>query len=110
MSGESVNHGCTRCGRPVATDVLRIGISFTIDEVVQLAKDTTVPKMQARLLCALGTIDRDAENRTRMELASLEPGCPTCDALEAQLAIAEADKDEMAGILSDMQNEWEPKQ
>jgi hypothetical protein len=85
VSGESVNRGCTRCGRPVATDSLRVGVSFTPDEVAKLARDTTDPRMQARLLCALGTIDRDLERRTRMELASTEPGCASCVVLTEQL-------------------------
>jgi hypothetical protein len=45
----------------------------------------TDQRMQERLLCALGTVDRDLEQRTRMALASDEPGCKTCPTLADEI-------------------------
>lgn len=89
--GARIN-GCVSCGRRVITDDVRVGVSLSPDEVARLARDTTSPELQSRLLCALGTVDRDLERRTRMELTNTEPGCATCailtdtiDALQAEL-------------------------
>jgi hypothetical protein len=90
MSAETSSHGCLRCGRFVATDVPRVGISFAPHEVAQLAKDARDPAIRERLLCALGTVDGLLEQVTRAEI-ELEQEvareeCPTCSEIEAARA------------------------
>lgn len=114
MSGEVVNNscrncgarinGCVRCGRPVVFDAVRVGVSFMPSELEQLAKQATDAHVRERLLCALGTVDEAAERRTRMDLESVADGCPSCTVLEARLATAEADADELRGIVDDLEN------
>lgn len=115
MSGESVSSGCVRCGRPVVTDDVRVGVSFAPADIARLARDTTDPKMRDRLLCALGTVDRDLEAHTRAELLNDTPGCKTCEtladeitSLERKLRDAHSDNEELAGIMTDMENTWRP--
>jgi hypothetical protein len=101
--GARIN-GCVSCGRRVITDDVRVGVSFTPEEAIELIKSTTVERTRDRLLCALGMLDRDLERRTRMELASTEPGCPSCPLLEQRLGIAEEKIDELQGIVDDLEN------
>lgn len=105
--GARIN-GCVSCGRRVITDDVRVGVSFTPEEAIELIKSTTAERTRDRLLCALGMLDRDLERRTRMELASTEPGCPSCLLLEQRLGIAEGTIDELQGIVDDLENSgWE---
>lgn len=108
MSGEGIREGCSRCGRMVVTDTPRVGISFTPDEVAQLARDTTSPALQARLLCALGTVDRDLEDHARAALLSDADGCPSCAVLVEQVATLEGERDELCKLLDSMDaSAWE---
>lgn len=111
MSGESVNQGCVRCGRPVATDELRVGVSFAPADIAKLAIDTTDPRMRDRLLCALGTVDRDLERTTREYLNSSLAACPSCLTLvdhladaEQKLAAAHADNEELQARICDLED------
>ena len=112
MSGENTNNACAvcarqicnRCGRIVQNDAPRVGLSFTPDELVGLIMSTVSKTLQERMLCALGMLDQSAEQRTRMELASDEPACPSCPLLEQRLGIAEETIDELQGIVDDLEN------
>lgn len=101
-------NGCVRCGRPVAVNDLRVGVSFSIEDVERLALGAPTQALQERLLCALGTIDRDAENRLRMDLARLD--VVEVDPLSVQLAAAQSEIEELRGVICDMENTWQPRQ
>lgn len=60
---------CVRCGRLLHTGEGRVLMSFEPADLESLILDTKDPAIQARLLCALGTIDLMRERQLRMELA-----------------------------------------
>lgn len=61
---------CVRCGLILNTGEGRVIVSFVAADLESLIRDTSDPQQQARLLCALGTIDPDREIALRAELAS----------------------------------------
>lgn len=51
---------CAKCGRLIYLGEARVGVQFTVDELVTLAIATTSSTLRARLLCAASLLDPDA--------------------------------------------------
>ncbi len=65
---DSVRAPCVRCGSPLHTGEGRIVVSFTLDELEELAWAAVDRKGRQRLLCAIGLLDVERERRIRMEM------------------------------------------
>lgn len=115
MSAENTNNACAvcsrqlcnRCGRTVQNDRPRVGMSFTPAELAGLIITTIDPALQARMLCALGSLDAALEARTRMELASADPSCTTCKELRHEVEHLENELREAALDIEDRQRQLE---
>lgn len=61
---------CVRCGRQLPIgEGPRVLVGFGPLEIESLILDTSDPRLQSRLLCALGTIDPEREQVLRTELS-----------------------------------------
>jgi hypothetical protein len=93
--GARIN-GCVSCGRQtIAGDGIRVGLSFTPEQVYRLALDATEPAVRERLICALGTVDRDMQRKLRAEMLSTDGGCPSCSQMAGQVAALELEREEL---------------
>ena len=65
MSGRSP---CVRCGLLLHTGEGRVTVSFTPDEMAELAAATGDANVRERLLCAVALLDPEIETTTRADL------------------------------------------
>lgn len=65
----STPNSCPRCGEVVFDEkgeqAPRVAIQLALDELIDLAIQTSCPSTSHRLCCAIGLIDPDLELRTR---------------------------------------------
>ena len=54
---------CVRCGNILHTGEGMVTVSFSVDELEELACQTTDPAVRRRLLCAIGLLDSDRADR-----------------------------------------------
>lgn len=59
---------CAQCGEPLHTGEGRVTVSFTVEELLQLACAAPSPRVRDRLLCAAQLLDADAVEAVRMEV------------------------------------------
>lgn len=57
----NVRAPCVRCGHLLHTGEGRVTVSFSVDELAELACATGDRGVQSRLLCAIGLLDPDLE-------------------------------------------------
>lgn len=56
---------CVKCGALLHTGEGRVIVSFTVDEMDELAAQTTNGAVRDRLLCAIGLLDSERERTAR---------------------------------------------
>jgi hypothetical protein len=62
---------CVRCGNLLHTGEGKVIVSFSLDELVDLAFQTIDPIVRRRLICAIGLLDEERENKISNEIANL---------------------------------------